>query len=1140
MKRPEDYRQRLQALDVSASCIVQAPAGSGKTELLIRRYLTLLGTVTEPEQVLAITFTRKAAAEMRGRVIEQLRLSAAARPEDPFKAEGWELGRRVLEQSDRHQWQLLMQPSRLRVQTIDSFSQGLSSALPLLAGSGVSVSPVDDADRLYRQAAEQLLAEVEGDYGATAELLVLLRYLDNRADQLLELLVEMLGKRDQWLKLLPAEAGFDLFAKQMEQLLARNAETELQRLVTLLGQSRCAELVELVEYARGNLIALVASGDNPDKAARLTRWAEQLAPTGASLASALALDYWQGVLGLLLTTNGALRIRIDKWCGFPADSEVAKATKQRMVELLASLRADESLLELLARVALLPSPQLTGEDVELLRATAVVLKYAAAELQLVFQRSGEADFSELALRALQALENEQGPTDLALALDYRIQHILVDEFQDTSWLQYRLLEYLTRGWQPGDGRTLFLVGDPMQSIYRFREADVGLFLRSWMRPIGAIQLNALQLSANFRSDQKLIEANNRVFAKLFPQHQDIGRGAVAFAASSVVRDGHASSGLYCHGLVENASSSRTARQVEASLLVEQVKAMDQSAAEDAGSSNSAILVNSRSHLVEILPLLRASAIPFQAVELQPLATSGVLLDLLAITRALLHPADRVAWIALLHGPCVGLRLSDITLLLEATARSQPLPALLHEGAVSNRLSTAGQQRLACFNQAYDRIRQRPWLRLSLRVESLWLALAGPLVVNEESELRDAERYFEILDQAERRERLLTPSLLDQLIAREYAGSGGGDVGGLQVMTVHKSKGLQFDQVFLPGLDRTGRTSSAPLLAWEEHSSQASAGELLLAPVRSPYRGNHPIYTYINSLEKERDRQEQLRLLYVALTRARHQVHLFAQLQIDDEGNIKTPSANSALARLWPMLEKQFVASVSNGTDISDNESQLPVDQGTQWRSIATGVERPVLPGSLFLGDQRPVNDVAGEIEYDWAGDEARVIGLLVHRHLCRLSRLGAQQWNDYLRQHGERYADQLHQYGLPETSIEFAAQSVARSLQRCVDDPRGRWLLVGGLSNQSEYALTRWQRGVMRRFVIDRTFIDQQGVRWIVDYKTGYRAGSDVEGFLDQEQQRYQDQLQGYAELFRQLETLPVKLGLYFPRMGGWREWTPA
>ena len=145
-----------------------------------------------------------------------------------------------------------------------------------------------------------------------------------------------------------------------------------------------------------------------------------------------------------------------------------------------------------------------------------------------------------------------------------------------------------------------------------------------------------------------------------------------------------------------------------------------------------------------------------------------------------------------------------------------------------------------------------------------------------------------------------------------------------------------------------------------------------------------------------------------------------------------------------------------------------------------------------------------------------------------------------MRQHGERYAGQLLQYGLPETAIKFAAQSVATTLQRSVEDSRGRWLLVGGDSNQSEYALTRWQQGVMRRFVIDRTFIDQQGVRWIVDYKTGYRAGGDVEGFLDQEQQRYQDQLQGYAELFRALEARPVKLGLYFPRMGGWREWTPA
>jgi ATP-dependent helicase/nuclease subunit A len=109
-----------------------------------------------------------------------------------------------------------------------------------------------------------------------------------------------------------------------------------------------------------------------------------------------------------------------------------------------------------------------------------------ASLWLAFQEGGEVDFIEIAARASLALGDDEAPTDLAQALDYRISHLLVDEFQDTSPVQVELLEQLTRGWLPDDGRTLFVVGDPMQSIYRFRKADVGLFLRVRQRGIGGI------------------------------------------------------------------------------------------------------------------------------------------------------------------------------------------------------------------------------------------------------------------------------------------------------------------------------------------------------------------------------------------------------------------------------------------------------------------------------------------------------------------------------------------------------------------------------------------------------------------------------------------------------------------------------
>jgi ATP-dependent exoDNAse (exonuclease V) beta subunit len=120
-----------------------------------------------------------------------------------------------------------------------------------------------------------------------------------------------------------------------------------------------------------------------------------------------------------------------------------------------------------------------------------LLPRAAGQLKLVFQARGQVDFTEVAQGALLALGGTEAPSDLALALDYRIRHLLVDEFQDTSITQYELIAKLTAGWEPGDGRTVFAVGDPMQSIYRFREAEVGLFLRARAAGIADLALEAI-------------------------------------------------------------------------------------------------------------------------------------------------------------------------------------------------------------------------------------------------------------------------------------------------------------------------------------------------------------------------------------------------------------------------------------------------------------------------------------------------------------------------------------------------------------------------------------------------------------------------------------------------------------------------
>src|SRR4029077_15317013 len=166
-----------------------------------------------------------------------------------------------------------------------------------------------------------------------------------------------------------------------------------------------------------------------------------------------------------------------------------------------------------------PAAELAEDEVAAIEALSRILARAAAELHAEFARVQRVDYTYVTGAARQALAEGGEPTDLALRAGLALRHILVDEFQDTSLAQVQLLEALTVGWEEGDGRTLFVVGDAMQSIYRFREAEVGLFLRARATGVGAVKLRPLRLLRNFRAVPELVEFTNEAFAQVFP-HED--------------------------------------------------------------------------------------------------------------------------------------------------------------------------------------------------------------------------------------------------------------------------------------------------------------------------------------------------------------------------------------------------------------------------------------------------------------------------------------------------------------------------------------------------------------------------------------------------------------------------------------------
>ena len=224
-----DEQARDQALDVTSSFIVQAPAGSGKTELLIQRYLRLLATVDEPEEVIAITFTRKAAAEMQHRVLEALRRAGRnERPEQAHEQRTIQLADDALERDAAHGWDLLVNPRRLRIQTLDSLNASIARSRPLSApgnASGVRVVTDAELESLYRAAAIETLEYITIDGALHDAATEVLMHLDNNTGIYVDYLARMLGMRDQWL---PFTSSGELTAAEAQTLrraLEGNLET---------------------------------------------------------------------------------------------------------------------------------------------------------------------------------------------------------------------------------------------------------------------------------------------------------------------------------------------------------------------------------------------------------------------------------------------------------------------------------------------------------------------------------------------------------------------------------------------------------------------------------------------------------------------------------------------------------------------------------------------------------------------------------------------------------------------------------------------------------------------------------------------------------------------------------------------------
>jgi len=1075
---PEDAADRARALDPAASFIVQAPAGSGKTTLLVQRFLVLLSRVAEPESIVAITFTRKAAAEMRARIVAALAPDGDAAPSPAAEA--------ALRWDRERGWDLRRNPSRLRIQTIDSLCASIVQRMPMLARTGGMPGIAEDAWELYREAATHLLRHVAGDDAKAAEAVTrLLLHLDNDFRVLRAMFEGLLARRDQWLRHLGVNQDGVALRAALERALASVVGEGVSRAARHVPPLLLARLMDLYDGA-----------------------ALRCDPPRAVMNRADELSVWRALTGFLLSDKGEWRRSADARHGFPPNY---KFEKQEYLGLLATLSSDGELREALAEVGKLPDPRFAGDQWEILEALIDLLPLAAAELKVTFRERGLMDFVELGETARRALGSAEHPTDLALTLGERVQHLLIDEFQDTSVSQFELIERLVATWGHGqEEHSLFLVGDPMQSIYRFREAQVGLFLRARTEGVGDVACEPLRLRANFRSRPGVVDWVNAAFAQIFPAVENPALGAVTYASSSASRAPVSSPAVVVHPF------GSAAEDVEASAVARIVR-------EALALGSTAVLLRARSHGRAIVAELARHRIPYRAVDFDALPERPAIQDLMALTRALLHPGDRAAWLAVLRAPWCGLTLED----LHELAASEPR-AILYE-----QIANSGHPRLQLLAPALAapvRLARRVPLRVA--VEQAWRALGGPQCLANSAEAVDCERYLELLGQLGAAGDV-DFGLLERRTAVLFAQPQTGDEAAVDVMTIHKAKGLEWDSVILPGLGREAASDSSPLLRWNEVPMPGGGSSLVFAPIEATGEEADPVFRYLAHVDRQCARHETARLLYVAATRARERLHLLGHAERNAHGGIRARSG-TLLHLLWPVIGEEFSGLAGAAAPAPD----APLPQ--TLRRVPDGWV-PAMRGAAVEWAAQEAEETEA-VTFEWAGDLLRHAGTVTHRWLERIAREGPDAWTSARFEAQRRiWEDELAALGLDENDAARGAVLVAEALARTLADPRGRWLLGPHPEHATELRVSVVVDGVVHHGSIDRTFVDEAGVRWVVDYKTGRHEGAGLEAFLDNEVERYRTKLERYACYFRAVDPHPVRLALYFPLAGGgWREWTPA
>jgi ATP-dependent helicase/nuclease subunit A len=888
-------RQRAGA-DARANAWVSASAGAGKTRVLRDRVLRLLLAGVAPQRILCLTFTKAAAAEMARRINAELgdwtvaddsaladRLSAllGAAPDAAETRRARQLFARVLES-----------PGGMKIMTIHAFCQSVLRRFPLEAGvvPHFQVLEERDAAELRAEAQAQVLAAAQNDDGPLGAAVDL---ISTRVHETLfpKLMGEVAASRTRFAGALARSGGID---GVLAGLAARFGVPADIRLVDVLDDA-CRDAALDREGLARLVVALDAGSDASRKlSARIAAWLE------SDLDVRVAT--FAGYSGIFLTDKGQ-----------PRDSErmTTKAVRAAMLDAADTLAREAD--RLLAVHERLRKAELMAANAALLRIAAeLVVRYD----QLKAER-GRLDFDDLIVRTRALLQGDGAAAWVLFKLDGGIDHVLVDEAQDTNPEQWdvilALVEEFFAGLSARDetveeaglpARSVFAVGDVKQSIYSFQGADPSRFetVRAYLAGRAAAarrDWNDVALDFSFRSARPVLEAVDRVFADPAAGDGVVDAGKVLL--HTPLRAGAAGLvELWPPVCIEKADppepwkppvepvSQPGEGDILANLIADRVarwladgERLD-SAGREMRPGDIMVLVRRRDAFVETLVrAFKQRGVPVSGVDRMVLTEQIAVMDLIAMGALLLLPEDDLTLASVLKGPLIGFD-------------EETLFDLAHGRGAENLWHTLGRRRgenpaFAAAHAALSDLLARVDFERPHELYAGLLARGGRARLFARLGPEAVDPVDEFMSLALTYERGHAPSLQGFL---HWIAAGEAEVkrdldhteGAVRIMTVHGAKGLEAPVVFLPDTTRLPR--QFPAILWDE--APGDGGFVWLPRVGDADEGT----AVLREAVRARQRAEYRRLLYVAMTRAEERLYVCGA---------GTPEAGSWYALVEPAL-----------------------------------------------------------------------------------------------------------------------------------------------------------------------------------------------------------------------------------------------